>query len=207
MSDEHTRPYDERCEYIADTIDEHQVFMVPSVGYGDLSSVGVKGWEADVDFSMDVVVKYAFSRKIGNRVKNGSSLFGIQETDSSNYIISIPNDSMVEQTLTVPKSNLTGTRHIFKVDPVALKMSIDNVEQDITAGNMFPKWLFWWGYNSSTLGSYFADTNTKVYSLKLFAQDGTLLYNYIPVRVGNKGQLYDTVNKIMLTSVDYSQQA
>ena len=205
MSDEPTRPYDERCEYVADTIGDHQVFLVPNVGYGNLSSVAVKGWEVDADFSMDVVVEIILAKKIGNRIKQAPSLFGIQETDSSNYIISIPNDSMVSQTLTVPKTNLIGTRHIFKVDPVALKMSIDNVEQDITAGSRFPQWLFWWGY-SPELGSAFANTNTKVYSLKLFAQDGTLLYNFIPVRVGSTGQLYDTVNKIMLTSMDYSQQ-
>lgn len=205
MSDEPTRPYDERCEYIADTIGEHQVFLIPYVGYGDLSSVSVKGWEADVDFSMDVRVYMSYSMKIGNRVKTVIEAFGINPANDSYFISTVTSSGTT--TLTVPKTNLVGTRHVFKVDPVALKMSIDDVEQDITGGNRFPAWLFWWGADSSTLGSNFADTNTKVYSLKLFAQDGTLLYNYIPVRVGNKGQLYDTVNKIMLTSMDYSQQA
>lgn len=203
MSEPYVREYDERCEYIADTIDEHQVFLIPSVGYGDLSSVSVKGWEADVDFSMDVQVYQSWTMKVGSRLRAVFEAFGINSTGDS-YFVSTAISSGTVATLTVPKTDLVGTRHIFKVDPVALKMSIDNVEKDITEGNHFPRWLFWWGKNSSTLGSNFADTNTKVYSFKLFAADGTVLYDFIPVRIGNGGGFFDKVNRQMLYSLDYT---
>lgn len=194
MSEPYVREYDERCEYIADTIGEHQVLFLPLSGYGELSGEAVMGYEIDAEFTEDCRMGGTVAVREGRKTVQKNNNFGKNE---DYYLMTLAGTTV----LSVSQNQLSGTRHIFKFDRTNLSAGIDDVTVSLSSSySYFPRPL--WYYLDGN--GYYTNHDTRIYSIKLYGADGQLFYNYLPVRIGNSGNFYDTVNKQMLYSIDYT---
>jgi hypothetical protein len=188
-----TLPYDSEIEYL-------------QIGSGDyLIYVGILGKpDATIDGYFKFVQKNDQQMILGSRASGGNSRFApINITTAGKFEISFGN--WYSTTLDMLTSSITHWKIVYNSDIVEIYKNDTSVysrsgSYNITTTAPFQMSLFRPNWYNGVQSAYKAAEGTQIGAFKII-QDSVTVRDYIPVRIGQVGYLYDKVSGTLFGNV------